>query len=72
MVSKTLLITLMVAYVEARFGQEQVPIAAISGVQGGNAGAAATIAGATISDLLGAANACAKVRTATRILGNND
>jgi hypothetical protein len=61
MVSKVVLIAAMIAYVEARFGQEQGPIAAISAVQGGNPGAAATIAGATISDLLGAANACAKV-----------
>lgn len=62
MVSKTLLLAAIVAYVEARFGQEQVPIAAISAVQGGDAGAAATIAGAAISDLLGAANSCDKVR----------
>jgi hypothetical protein len=62
MVSKVILVSAIIAYVEARFGQEQVPIAAISAVQGGDAGAAATIAGATISDLLGAANSCAKVR----------
>jgi hypothetical protein len=62
MVSKTILIAAMIAYVEARFGQENVPIAAISAVDGGAGGAAATIAGATISDLLGAANSCAKVR----------
>jgi hypothetical protein len=62
MVSKVVLIAALIAYVEARFGQENVPIAAISSVQGGASGAAATIAGATISDLLGAANACAKVR----------
>lgn len=61
MVSKFLIITAVIAYVEARFGQENVPIAAISAVQGGDAGAAATIAGAAISDLLGGANACAKV-----------
>ena len=61
MISKFLLITALIAYVEARFGQEQVPIQAISAVQGGDAGAAATIAGATISDLLGGANSCAKV-----------
>jgi hypothetical protein len=61
MVSKTLLIAAVIAYVEARFGQEQVPIQAISQVQGGAGGAAATIAGAAISDLLGAANACDKV-----------
>lgn len=62
MVSKIFLIAAMMAYVEARFGQEQVPIAAISAVQGGDPGAASTIAGAAISDLLGAANSCAKVR----------
>lgn len=62
MISKIVLITALIAYVEARFGQENVPIAAISAVQGGNPGAAATIGGAAISDLLGAANSCAKVR----------
>jgi hypothetical protein len=61
MISKTLLITALIAYVEARFGQEQVPINAISQVQGGDPGAAATVAGAAISDLLGGANSCAKV-----------
>jgi hypothetical protein len=61
MVSKTLIMAVVIAYVEARFGQEQVPISAISAVKGGTSGAAATIAGAAISDLLGAANSCAKV-----------
>jgi hypothetical protein len=61
MLSKALLITALIAYVEARFGQEQVPIQAISAVQGGDPGAAATVAGAAISDLLGGANSCAKV-----------
>jgi hypothetical protein len=61
MVSKTSILAAMLAYVEARFGQEQVPISAIGAVQGGDAGAAATIAGAAISDLLGGANACDKV-----------
>jgi hypothetical protein len=68
MFSKALLISLVIAYVEARFGQEQVPIAAISAVQGGDPGAAATIAGATISDLLGGANACAKLSRADDIV----
>lgn len=62
MVSKTLIMAAIIAYVEARFGQEQVPISAISAVKGGASGAAATIAGAAISDLLGAANSCAKVK----------
>jgi len=61
MVSKTFIIAAMIAYVQARFGQEQVPIDAISQVQGGDGGAAATIAGAAISDLLGGANSCDKV-----------
>ena len=61
MVSKVILIAAIVAYVEARFGQEQLPISAISAVKGGSPGAAGTISGAAISDLLGAANACAKV-----------
>lgn len=61
MVSKAFFIMAAIAYVEARFGQEQVPIAAISAVKGGSSGEAATIAGAAISDLLGAANSCDKV-----------
>lgn len=61
MVSKVLLLTAAIAYVEARFGQEQIPISAISAVQGGNPGEAATIAGGAVSNLLGAANACDKV-----------
>jgi hypothetical protein len=62
MVSKVFIISAVIAYVEARFGQEQLPIAAIQAVKGGNSGQASTIAGAAISDLLGAANSCAKVR----------
>ncbi|KAG9194191.1 hypothetical protein G6011_04226 [Alternaria panax] len=67
MVSKTFMIAAMITYVEARFGQEQVPISAISSVAGGDAGAAATIAGAAISDLLGAANSCDKLVRADQI-----
>ncbi|CAN9183298.1 unnamed protein product [Alternaria sp. RS040] len=67
MVSKTFMIAAMIAYVEARFGQEQVPINAISSVQGGDAGAASTIAGAAISDLLGGANSCDKLVRADQI-----
>jgi hypothetical protein len=68
MVSKTLLIAAVITYVEARFGQEQVPIAAISAVQEGDPGAAATLAGSAVSDLLGAANACAKLSKADEII----
>ncbi|KAK1913902.1 hypothetical protein P3342_007148 [Pyrenophora teres f. teres] len=67
MVSKTFILMAAIAYVEARFGQEQVPIAAIQAVQGGNPGEAATIAGAAISDLLGAASSCAKLTRADEI-----
>jgi hypothetical protein len=70
MVSKVILISAIVAYVEARFGQEQLPISAISAVQGGDSGAASTIAGAAISDLLGGANACAKLTTADKIVAD--
>ncbi|KAF2181909.1 hypothetical protein K469DRAFT_249292 [Zopfia rhizophila CBS 207.26] len=68
MISKSILLTLLIAYTEARFGQEQVPIADISAVQGGDPGAAATIAGAAVSDLLGAANACDKLERADQII----
>jgi hypothetical protein len=67
MFAKTILLSISIAYVEARFGQEQVPIQAISAVQGGAPGAASTIAGAAISDLLGAANSCAKLTRADQI-----
>lgn len=52
----------------ARFGQENVPIDAIQQVQGGNPGDAATIAGAAISDLLGGADACDKLKRGDQIL----
>ncbi|KAF2005734.1 hypothetical protein P154DRAFT_424182 [Amniculicola lignicola CBS 123094] len=67
MIAKSILVAALVAYAEARFGQEQIPISAISAVQGGDAGEAATIAGAAISDLLGAANACAKLVRADQV-----
>jgi hypothetical protein len=45
-----------------RFGQEQLPIGAISALSAfGNSGEAATLAGQSISFLLGAANPCGKV-----------
>ncbi|OJD34306.1 uncharacterized protein BKCO1_2400029 [Diplodia corticola] len=68
MFSKTLLTVCLAVLAEARFGQEQVPIQAISDVQGGAAGEAATIAGAAVSDLLGGANACDKLQRADEIV----
>lgn len=52
---------LLAGLASARFGQEQVPIPAISAVNGGQPGEAPTIAGAAISDLLAGPNACNKV-----------
>jgi hypothetical protein len=54
-------IFILLTVAQARFGQEQIPIPAIAAVQGGEPGAAPTIAGAAISDLLAGSNACAKV-----------
>ncbi|KAH8827079.1 hypothetical protein DL96DRAFT_1605421 [Flagelloscypha sp. PMI_526] len=69
MFSKAILLAAAIAYVEARFGQEQVPIQAISQVtSGGGPGVAATIAGGAISTLLAAANPCAKLQTADSII----
>ncbi|KFY14952.1 hypothetical protein V492_02313 [Pseudogymnoascus sp. VKM F-4246] len=69
MQSKIALIALLVAYAEARFGQEQEPISAISAVtSGGGPGVAATLAGGAISTLLGAANPCAKLQAADEII----
>jgi hypothetical protein len=62
MLSKPVILAALIAYAEARFGQEQATQGIIAAVEGGEAGAAATIAGASISDLLGGANACDKVR----------
>jgi hypothetical protein len=48
---------------ENSFGQEQIPIPAIQALSSfGQSGQAATLAGSSISTLLGAANPCAKVR----------
>ncbi|KAF2659826.1 hypothetical protein K491DRAFT_590423 [Lophiostoma macrostomum CBS 122681] len=70
MISKTYILAALIAYTEARFGQEQVPIQAISQVQGGLPGQAATIAGGAISNLLGAANSCDKLATADKIVAD--
>lgn len=68
MYSRTAALALLIAVAQARFGQEQVPIPAIAAVNGGAPGAAATIAGAAISDLLAATNACDKLRRGDQIL----
>lgn len=63
MYSKAILLAALVAFAEARFGQEQGngAIAAISASSGGKSGDAATLGGSAISTLLGAANPCDKV-----------
>jgi hypothetical protein len=61
MYTQTVLLALL-ALAEARFGQEQTPIAAISALGAfGSSGQAATLAGQSISFLLAAANPCGKV-----------
>lgn len=62
MYTQTLLFAAFAAIAEARFGQEQVPIPAISALSAfGSSGQAATLAGQSISFLLAAANPCGKV-----------
>ncbi|KAM3069140.1 hypothetical protein ACMFMG_010663 [Clarireedia jacksonii] len=69
MLSQTVLVSLLVALAEARFGQEQVPIAAISALSNfGQSGQAATLAGSSISFLLAAANPCGKLSQADKIV----
>lgn len=69
MYSQTVLLSVLVAIAEARFGQEQAPVAAIQAVTSGGApGEAATLAGGSISTLLAAANPCEKLSFADNIL----
>ncbi|KAJ6263071.1 hypothetical protein Dda_1630 [Drechslerella dactyloides] len=68
MYSQAILVSLLAAVAQARFGREQEPIPAISAVQGGDPGEAPTIAGAAISDLLAAANPCNKLKRGDQIL----
>lgn len=71
MLSQAVLVSILMALAEARFGQEQVPIAAISALSDlGASGEAATLAGGDISTLLAAANPCAKLQAGDAILAN--
>ncbi|KXH61425.1 hypothetical protein CSAL01_05251 [Colletotrichum salicis] len=65
--SKILLISAVLAAVEARFGQEQVPVQAVSSLQAGNPGEAATLAGGIPGVLLAAADPCDKLTLADKI-----
>ncbi|KAG9774613.1 hypothetical protein ABEF93_003494 [Exophiala dermatitidis] len=64
----TVALAAVIAVVQARFGQEQVPIPAIAAVQGGDPGVAQTIAGAAVSDLLAGSNACDKLKRGDQII----
>ncbi|PMD53404.1 uncharacterized protein K444DRAFT_571698 [Hyaloscypha bicolor E] len=68
MYTRTVLLSVLVAIAEARFGQEQIPISAISSDPGGSSGQEQTLTGQPISILLGAANPCAKLTQADLIL----
>ncbi|KAI9645297.1 hypothetical protein NHQ30_006032 [Ciborinia camelliae] len=71
MFSKTILITTLAAFVDARFGQEQGngAIAAITALSNfGSPGAAATLGGNSIQFLLAAANPCGKLTQADAIV----
>jgi hypothetical protein len=63
MQAKTLILAALVAFTEARFGQEGLVQNAVQGLSDfGNPGEAGTLAGQTPGSLLGGANACDKVR----------
>ncbi|EXJ66030.1 uncharacterized protein A1O5_10644 [Cladophialophora psammophila CBS 110553] len=68
MLFKTVALATLLAVAHARFNQEPIPIPAIAAVQGGAPGVAPTIAGAAISDLLAAANACDKLKRGDQII----
>ncbi|CAG8950952.1 hypothetical protein HYFRA_00006349 [Hymenoscyphus fraxineus] len=68
MYSKAVLLAVLVAFAEARFNQEQVPIPAISSSTGGKPGEAATLGGAAVSTLLGSTNPCDKLTKADEIV----
>ncbi|KAE9580143.1 hypothetical protein CGCF415_v010763 [Colletotrichum fructicola] len=67
--SKTILLSALLAVAEARFGQEQTPVSAVSSLQNvGNPGEAATLAGGIPGVLLAAANPCDKLTLADKIV----
>lgn len=69
-ISKITILSLLLAYAEARFGQEQIPVAAVQALGDagfGDPGVAATIAGSIPGSLLAAASPCDKVRLTTTL-----
>jgi hypothetical protein len=72
MYSKIVVLAALVAFAEARFGQEGSVQGVISALGNfGNAGQAATLAGASPGVLLGGANACAKVSTHNSVVSGS-
>lgn len=69
MYAKIATISALVAVAQARFGQEQVPVSAVSSLSNfGNPGEAATLAGGIPGSLLAAADPCAKLTLADKIV----
>ncbi|KAI2622424.1 hypothetical protein GGR54DRAFT_638759 [Hypoxylon sp. NC1633] len=69
MYTKATLISALLAVAEARFGQEQIPVADVQALGNfGNPGEAATLAGAVPGVLLAAADPCAKLTLADKIV----
>lgn len=69
MYTKTVIISSLLAVAEARFGQEQIPVAAVSALSNfGNPGEAATLAGGIPGVLLAAASPCDKLTLADKIV----
>ncbi|KAI5924032.1 hypothetical protein F4810DRAFT_159023 [Camillea tinctor] len=75
MYTKATILSALLAAAEARFGQEQIPVADIQALSNfGNPGQAATLAGSVPGVLLAAANPCNKLTLADEIvstLGND-
>ncbi|XXH05409.1 hypothetical protein Hte_011835 [Hypoxylon texense] len=75
MYTKATLISALLAIAEARFSQEQIPVSAVTALSNfGNPGEAATLGGAVPGVLLAAADPCAKLELADKIvstLGND-
>ena len=69
MLSKTIILTAILALAEARFGREGLVQDQIQKLGNfGNPGEAGTLAGQTPGVLLAGANACAKVSTSSHLL----
>ncbi|KAF4499839.1 circumsporozoite precursor [Fusarium agapanthi] len=69
--SKSIILAALLAYAEARFGQEQEPVAAVQALGDagfGDPGVAATIAGSIPSALLAAASPCDKLTIADQMI----